>query len=77
VQPPGASDEGEGLSAFLGSNGLGQYLPAMAAEEISLPDLRLLSDEDLRELGLKVGPRARLKDAIKRRFGAGDSAGAS
>jgi len=73
VQPPSASDEGESLSTFLGSNGLGEYLPVLAAEEISLPDLRLLTDEDLKELGLKVGPRARLKDAIKRRFSTGTS----
>jgi hypothetical protein len=44
-------------------------LPTLAEHEISLPDLQLLSDDDLKELGLKVGPRARLKEAIKRRFG--------
>lgn len=74
VQPLGVSEGGDSLAAFLQTNGLGEYLPALAAEEISLPDLKLLSDADLKELGLKVGPRARLKEAIKLRFGKADGA---
>jgi hypothetical protein len=49
----------ESLGAFLATNGLADMLPTLAEREISLPDLQLLSDGDLKELGLKVGPRAR------------------
>ena len=52
------------LAAWLRSHDLGAYIEAFARNEITLPDLRLLSDADLRELGLPMGPRKRLLAAL-------------
>jgi hypothetical protein len=52
------------LTAWLEAHGLGAYSEAFAANEIALGDLPLLSDADLRELGLPMGPRRRLIAAV-------------
>jgi class 3 adenylate cyclase/tetratricopeptide (TPR) repeat protein len=52
------------LAAWLDSQGLGAYAETFARNEITLPDLPLLSDADLRELGLPMGPRRRLLVAV-------------
>ncbi len=52
------------LAAWLTSHDLGAYAETFARNEITLQDLPLLSDADLRELGLPMGPRRRLLAAM-------------
>lgn len=52
------------LAAWLTSYDLGAYAETFARNEITLQDLPLLSDADLRELGLPMGPRRRLLAAM-------------
>jgi hypothetical protein len=44
---------------------LEKYLSAFAEAEIEFSDLPSLTDEDLKEVGLPVGPRRRVNEAIK------------
>jgi hypothetical protein len=44
--------------------GLGKYAPAFLDQEIDFDGLRLLTEQDLRELGLPIGPRRKLLEAI-------------
>lgn len=48
------------LVSWLSEHQLDDYAEVFRRERISLSDLSLLSDEDLRELGLPMGPRRRL-----------------
>jgi class 3 adenylate cyclase/tetratricopeptide (TPR) repeat protein len=48
------------LLAWLASHDLDAYAETFARNEVTLSDLPLLSDADLRELGLPMGPRRRL-----------------
>lgn len=59
----------DSLAHFLHTHTLGELLSTLESEEVTLPDLKLLTDDDLKALGLKVGPRARLRDAIRQHFG--------
>jgi class 3 adenylate cyclase/tetratricopeptide (TPR) repeat protein len=52
------------FSSWLERNGLAQYSEMFAREAIDLDVLPTLSDEDLRELGLPLGHRRKLLDAI-------------
>jgi class 3 adenylate cyclase/tetratricopeptide (TPR) repeat protein len=53
------------LAAWLASHGLGEYAPAFAENRIGPDVLRELTDQDLRELGVKaLGDRKRLLAAI-------------
>ena len=52
------------LAAWLASHDLGASTETFARNEITLPDLPLLSDADLRELGLPMGPRRRPLAAV-------------
>ena len=52
------------LVSWLSEHQLDDYAEVFRRERISLSDLSLLSDEDLRELGLPMGPRRRLLAAI-------------
>lgn len=52
------------LAAWLTAHGLGAYAETFTRNEITLQDLPLLSDADLRELGLPMGPRRRLLAAM-------------
>jgi class 3 adenylate cyclase/tetratricopeptide (TPR) repeat protein len=52
------------LRLWLESNGLRQYADIFAANDIDLYVLRDLSDEDLKEMGLSLGHRRRLRRAI-------------
>jgi predicted ATPase len=53
------------LGQWLESHGLGKYLDLFAVNEITFSDLRLLTDEDVKELGLPLGPRRRLLAALE------------
>jgi class 3 adenylate cyclase len=52
------------LEAWLETQGLGKYTAIFVEQEIDLEALRLLSDLDLQELGLPLGPRRKLREAI-------------
>ena len=47
-------------SAWLEGLGLGRYVAVFAENEIGLEALRLLNEQDLRELGLPLGSRLRV-----------------
>ncbi|WP_171052681.1 adenylate/guanylate cyclase domain-containing protein [Ruegeria sediminis] len=53
------------VSEWLKSLGLGKYDEVFARHEIDLDAARDLTDDDLREIGLPVGPRKKLLRAIK------------
>ncbi len=52
------------LATWLKLHALGAYADTFALNEITLHDLPLLADADLRELGLPMGPRKRLLAAV-------------
>src|SRR5690349_8986255 len=52
------------LDDWLTSIGLAKYAPAFADQEIDFELLPHLSEADVRELGLPIGPRRRLLDAL-------------
>jgi class 3 adenylate cyclase/tetratricopeptide (TPR) repeat protein len=49
-----------GIAEWLASKGLERYVAAFEAAEIDLATLALLSDDDLREIGLPLGPRRKI-----------------
>lgn len=55
----------ERLLALLDEFGLSEYYAALAAENVTPEDLPLLSDGDLAALGLPLGPRRRLQNAVQ------------
>lgn len=55
------------LELFLATCSLTDYLAIFTQEKIDLDALLLLQDEDMKDLGLEMGPRRKLKDAIQRR----------
>lgn len=55
----------ETLQSWLESLGLGKYAPAFAVHEVELGDLTELSEDDLREIGLPIGPRRRILKALR------------
>jgi class 3 adenylate cyclase/tetratricopeptide (TPR) repeat protein len=52
------------LGRWLGELGLAKYADLFSANEIELATLRQLSEDDLKELGLPMGPRKKLLAAI-------------
>ena len=55
-----------GIREWLEELGLGDYAEAFEAERIDLDAARHLSDADLKELGLPMGPRRKLLAALDR-----------
>ena len=55
------------LVTFLASLNLEQFASSLARESIDLLALSLCSDSDLREIGLPLGPRRKILDAIEKR----------
>ena len=53
------------VAAWLDELGLGRYCDAFEKNEIRAENLAQLKDGDLKELGLPLGPRRRLLDALK------------
>jgi len=58
------------LDGFLERLGLSKYLATFAESEVELADLAELSEEDLKEIGLPLGPRRRILKAIREIDGA-------
>jgi hypothetical protein len=56
--PPGP--EVHQLSSVLARNGLGQYADVLLKEDVSLDTIGLLTDQQLKELRIPLGPRAKL-----------------
>ena len=52
------------IADWLSELGLGKYAQAFAENEIELEDLPHLSEQDLKEIGLPLGPRRRLQSAL-------------
>src|SRR5258705_2950292 len=53
------------LALWLEKLGLGKYAETLAEHEVSLRDLPHLTEDDLKDLGLPLGPRRRLLAAVK------------
>ena len=53
------------IASFLGALGLEKYAPVFAENEVDLAALAHLSDEDLKELGLPLGPRRKIIAALR------------
>lgn len=53
------------LAGWLAAHGLAKYAELLGASEVELEDLPLLSEKDLEELGLPLGPRKRLLAAAR------------
>ncbi len=52
------------VSELLDSLGLGQYAPTFAENDVDLKTLAILSNDDLKELGIPFGPRKRILHAL-------------
>ena len=65
------------IQSWLAELGLEKYAEAFAEAEIEIGDLHRLSEDDLKELGLPLGPRRRLNDAVKLLSGNAASAASS
>ena len=53
------------ISDWLEQNGLGKYAAAFTENEVDLIALPELSDDDLREMGLPIGPRRKLLKTVR------------
>ena len=58
---------GSALDAFLQAYGLLDYVPVLAREKLDMNSLTLVTDLDLKDLGIPLGPRRVLLDAVARR----------
>src|SRR5438094_285949 len=65
------------IRGWLSGLGLEAYADAFERERIDLDTVHTLSDADLRELGLPMGPRNKLKAAIAALYARDAGAGAS
>ncbi|XP_023228635.1 Usher syndrome type-1G protein-like [Centruroides sculpturatus] len=55
------------LINFLSSQGLSEYIPIFTKEKIDLDTLYILTEDDLKSLGLPFGPRKKLSKALQER----------
>lgn len=55
------------IGLFLAANGFSEYTPLFQKEEIDLEALALLSEEDLKSLGMPLGPRKKLMSLIEKK----------
>jgi class 3 adenylate cyclase len=60
-----AAEESGGIRTWLDARGLAQHAEAFEAQEIDLEALPELSDDDLKEMGLAIGPRRKVLKAIR------------
>jgi hypothetical protein len=52
------------IITWLTANGLQKFAPVFAEHEIDFDTLQLLTEDDVRELGLPLGPRRKLLTAL-------------
>ena len=52
------------VEVWLTAHDLGKYADVFAENEITLADLPELAEDDLKEMGLPIGPRRRARKAI-------------
>ncbi|UYV71721.1 USH1G [Cordylochernes scorpioides] len=60
---------------FLAAHGLAEYVPVFARERIDLDALMLVGEEDMKAMGLPLGPRRKLARAIELRKSALENPG--
>ncbi len=60
-------NENSPLELFLAANGISEYLSRLTQEQIDLPALMLLSDSDLKEIGIPMGPRRKILEGVAKR----------
>ena len=61
------NEEGSSLELFLAANHLTEFISLFSQEKIDLDALMLCSDADLKEIGVPLGPRRKILDAVCRR----------
>ncbi|XP_074649547.1 pre-mRNA splicing regulator USH1G-like [Tubulanus polymorphus] len=61
------STESSSLELFLVANNLAEFLSLLTREKIDLDALLLCTDDDLKEIGVPLGPRRKILDAVQRR----------
>lgn len=57
--------DSQSLEVFLIANNVIEYLPIFIKEKIDIQSLMLVTDEDLKGLGIPLGPRRKILNAIK------------
>ena len=55
----------EDVTKWLDGHGLGKYVDAFEENESGVADIPLLTEDDLREMGLPIGPRRRFLTLAK------------
>lgn len=67
---------GEPIVMFLTALGFSEYAPLFQEEKIDLEALTLLTEDDLKALGIPLGPRRKLEKALQQRMKALEDPGA-
>jgi hypothetical protein len=66
LQSPESDNEVNPLKIWLSANNLDAHLPHDVVEGLTLSDIRSMTNTDLEQLGMPLGPRLRFSDAAKR-----------
>jgi len=66
VEPVMVGDHTQTLASVLSQLGLSSFLEHFEREQIDLASLSLLEDNDIRDMGLPLGPRKKLQDFMKK-----------
>ncbi|WCJ20903.1 Sterile alpha motif (SAM) domain-containing protein [Euphorbia peplus] len=61
-------EESQTVAGFLHSLGLGKYVVSFQAEEVDMTILKQMGDEDLKEMGIPMGPRKKIILALVARL---------
>ncbi|XP_058112121.1 uncharacterized protein LOC131255430 isoform X2 [Magnolia sinica] len=64
LPPPGMAEEPLSVAGLLHSLGLGKYSILFQAEEVDMTALKQMGDNDLKELGIPMGPRKKILLAL-------------
>lgn len=77
LDPESSEDENPNgpLERFLTAWSLGEYLPRFEEQKIDLDTLMILTESDLKSLGLPIGPHRRLMTAVHERKSALENPG--